>query len=325
MADTSPGAARRRTLLAALLGVPVLGVPLLGSCSTAGPAAPPPSTGAAPSGTTPSGPGGAGEAVSAELPELAELEERHGARLGVRVVDTGSGAAVGHRADERFPVCSLISAYAAGALLVANDWADGFFQQVITYERAELIGNSPVTGSRVDGGMTVAELCDAAIAHDDSTALNELLSLVGGPEAITAFAFALGDEQTRLDRWEPDLNAAEPGDERDTSTPGALAAGYRNLVLGTALEGARERAELRGWLEGGGTVLRSVVPRGWVVGGKPGAAEYGTRCDAAIAWPPDRDPLVVVLMSTRPERDARADGTLLGDAARVALGAMGVG
>ncbi|GAA2676803.1 MULTISPECIES: class A beta-lactamase [Actinosynnema] len=320
MADTSPGVARRRTLLAALLGFPVLG-----ACGAPGPAAPPASSGAAPTGTTPSGPGGGGEAATTDLPELAALEERYGARLGVRVIDTGSGVAVGHRADERFPVCSLVSPYAAGALLVANDWRDGFFRQVITYERAELIGNSPVTGARVDGGMTVAELCDAAIAHDDSTALNELLSLVGGPEAITAFAFALGDEQTRLDRWEPDLNAAEPGDERDTSTPGALAAGYRNLVLGTALEGATERAELRGWLEGGGTVLRSVVPRGWAVGGKPGAAEHGTLCDAAIAWPPDRDPLVVVLMSTRAERDARGDVALLGDAARVALGALGVG
>jgi len=63
----------------------------------------------------------------------------------------------------------------------------------------------------------------AAIEHSDNTAANLLLRTVGGPAAVTAYLRALGDPVTRLDRNEPALNEAKPGDVRDTTTPSALA------------------------------------------------------------------------------------------------------
>ena len=38
--------------------------------------------------------------------DLARIELESGGRLGVAVLDTGSGATVEHRGSERFPICS---------------------------------------------------------------------------------------------------------------------------------------------------------------------------------------------------------------------------
>uniref|UniRef100_UPI0013D53AD4 serine hydrolase n=1 Tax=Klebsiella pneumoniae TaxID=573 RepID=UPI0013D53AD4 len=66
-------------------------------------------------------------------------------------------------------------------------------------------------------------------------AANLLLASMGGPSAITALARSLGDEFTRLDRIEPDLNEATPGDPRDTTTPAAMTRNLKALTLGTTL------------------------------------------------------------------------------------------
>ena len=70
-----------------------------------------------------------------------------------------------------------------------------------------------------DGGMPLGDLCAAAIDWSDNTAANLILDAIGGPAGFTAFARSLGDSTTRLDRNEPSLNTAIPGDERDTTTP----------------------------------------------------------------------------------------------------------
>ena len=100
---------------------------------------------------------------------------------------------------------------------------------------ADIVANSPRTEPRAGGDMTLDELCQAAVQVSDNTAGNLLLKTIGGPPAITAFARSIGDDRTRLDRWETELNSAIPGDPRDTSTPEALGGGYRNLLVGDVL------------------------------------------------------------------------------------------
>ena len=65
--------------------------------------------------------------------------------------------------------------------------------------------------------------------------MNKLIAQLGGPGGVTAFARAIGDETFRLDRTEPTLNTAIPGDPRDTTTPRAMAQTLRQLTLGHAL------------------------------------------------------------------------------------------
>lgn len=111
----------------------------------------------------------------------------------------------------------------------------------------------------------------------DNTAGNLLLDELGGPGAVTAFTRSLGDQVTRLDRREPELNSAVPGDDRDTTSPPAIAADYREVVLGSRLDDM-DCALLTSWLVGnttGDTRIRAGLPADWRVGDKTGASRYG--------------------------------------------------
>jgi beta-lactamase class A len=202
---------------------------------------------------------------------LAAAEAQLGGRLGVVVLDAGSGRRWTHRPDERFPMCSVFKAIAAAAVLAQVDAGREDLLRRVLFERSALVTWSPVTETRVGGdGMTLGELCDAAVTRSDNTAGNLLLEELGGPTGLTAFMRRLGDITSRLDRWEPALNAATPGDPRDTTTPAAMAANFHALLLGPALSQA-SRDQLARWLMGsrtGGGKLRAGLPPAWPVGDK---------------------------------------------------------
>ncbi len=105
--------------------------------------------------------------------------------------------------------------------------------------------------------MSLAELSAAALQYSDNVAMNKLIAHVGGPASVTAFARQLGDETFRLDRTEPTLNTAIPGDPRDTTSPRAMAQTLRNLTLGKAL-GDSQRAQLVTWMKGNTTGAASI-------------------------------------------------------------------
>ncbi|MFG1771434.1 class A beta-lactamase [Nocardia salmonicida] len=262
--------------------------------------------------------------TSAAVPATAtfvDMEAKYGARLGLSVVDTGSGATVGYREGERFPMASTFKGLACGALLHAHPLATGYFDQVIRYTAADIVVNSPETEKHIDTGMTVTALCDAAITQSDNTAGNMLLRLLGGPEGFTAFLRTLGDTVSRLDRWEPELNTAIPGDERDTTTAAALVANYRALVVGTALP-EPERNQLATWLKAsktGAKRIKAGLPTDWIVGDKTGTPAYGSALDVAIAWPPNRAPLVLAVLTTKPDQNAEPSNDLVAEATKAAV------
>ncbi|MGV9636297.1 class A beta-lactamase [Nocardia rhamnosiphila] len=300
----------RRRLAAAALAVSALSV------ATACDAGPGTTVASAPAGIT-------GQVVTTQ--QFADLEAAHGARLGVFALDTADGRSVAYRDGERFPMASTFKGLACGALLHKHPLSSGFFDRVIQYPRTDLVENSPVTEQHVDTGMTVAALCEAAITVSDNTAGNQILKLLDGPAGFTAFLRALGDTTSRLDRWETELNTAIPGDERDTTTPAALVADYRALVVGDSLA-EPERAQLSAWLVAsatGGNRIRAGLPAGWKVGNKTGSPAYGSALDVAVAWPPGRAPLVIAVLTTKSEQDAEPDNALVAAAARAAVEALG--
>ncbi|WP_022722781.1 class A beta-lactamase [Rhodopseudomonas sp. B29] len=245
--------------------------------------------------------GGSAALAADELADpCARLESGSGGRLGVCMLDTATGVVRGHRLDDRFPLCSTFKVLAAGLVLSRVDQHQEQLDRRVNYQKQDLVTYSPATEKHVADGMTMAELCAAAITLSDNTAGNLLLASFGGPPALTAFARGLGDDVTRLDRNETELNEALPGDPRDTTTPRAMAATMRKLVLGDVLSPA-SREQLVAWLKAnttGGTRLRAGVPRGWVVGDKTGTGERGTANDAAVLWPPQRPPVIVAVYLT---------------------------
>ena len=224
---------------------------------------------------------------------IAALEQRHGGRLGVAVLGPANQA---YRGDERFPICSTYKVLAAAFVLARVDRGQESLARRVSYTAADMVPYSPVTGEHAGAdGLTVAALCDAAVTLSDNTAGNLLLDSFGGPAALTAYLRTLGDGSTRLDRREPELNEAAPGDPRDTTTPAAMARLMRLLVLGTALSPA-SRGQLAAWLAGcttGGKRLRGGLPSGWRAGDKTGSGSNNATNDVAVIWPPGREPLVV--------------------------------
>ena len=268
--------------------------------------------------------GRAGGSAAAQ-DRLAALESAAGGRLGVAALDTANGARISHRASERFPLCSTFKVLAVSAILQRSAAESGLLQQRITYTKDELIAYSPVTGKHAGEGMTVSELCAAALQYSDNTAANLLMKRLGGPAAVTAFARSIGDDAFRLDRWETELNTAIPGDPRDTSTPAAMLRSLQRLALGDAL-GAAERGRLVAWMRGnttGAARIRAGVPADWQVADKTGSGDYGAANDIAVAWPPGKPPVVMAIYFTQRDKDAAYRNDVLAAAARIVAEAMG--
>ncbi|MFC0844080.1 class A beta-lactamase [Streptomyces noboritoensis] len=255
---------------------------------------------------------------NASVADFKDLERKYGARLGVYALNTGDGREVAYRDGERFAYASTFKALAAGAVLRKYS-LDGM-TKLVKYSKDDLVANSPVTEKHVDTGMTLGELCDAAVRYSDNTAGNLLFDALGGPKGLESALRRTGDAVTRVERREPDLNQWTPGSVRDTSTPRALAQDLRAFVVGDRL-GTPERAQLTRWLRTnttGDELIRAGVPKGWTVGDKTGAGGvYGIRNDIAVVWPPDGAPIVMAILTNRGSKDADYDNKLIADAAAV--------
>jgi len=252
---------------------------------------------------------------------LAALERRHGGRLGVAILDTGNGRRHGHRADERFLMCSTHKLLTVGAVLARVDRGVERLDRRVVFGRDVVLSWAPVTSKHVGApGMSVAELCEAAITVSDNTADNLLLRSLGGPSAVTAFARKLGDPLTRLDRYEPELNVGAPGDLRDTSTPDAMLGDLRALLLGDVLSVA-SRERLAAWMRAASTgldKLRAGMPSGWQAGDKTGSGAHDETNDVAIFWPPQRKPLLVTAYLAGSTADAAGRSAVLAEVGRIA-------
>ena len=234
--------------------------------------------------------------------EFRRIETESGGRLGVCVLETATGARHVHRGDERFPMCSTFKALATAAVLTRVDAGKEQLTRRITFPASAIVVNSPVTEKRTGGdGMTLAEICEAAMTRSDNTAGNLLLAAIGGPPGLTAFARGLGDQVTRLDRDEPSLNEALPDDPRDTTSPNAMASNLQALVLGTAALSAASREQLTAWMianKTGDARLRAGLAKDWRVGDKTGAGDRGTNNDVAVVWPSNGVPIVIAAYLT---------------------------
>ncbi|YBV94226.1 PAD family carbapenem-hydrolyzing class A beta-lactamase (plasmid) [Phyllobacteriaceae bacterium JZ32] len=256
--------------------------------------------------------------------ELAKLEDRHGGRIGVAILNLATGERLTHRADERFLLCSTFKALTAGHILARIDKGEEQLDRRIVYAKKDLVNWSPITEKHVGGtGMSVAELCQATVTVSDNAAANLLLKSFGGPAGLTAFLRSIGDEITRLDRFETELNVHEkPGDLRDTTTPTAMLETLRKLLFGDVLSRS-SRAQLAAWMvmnKTGDEKLRAGFPDGWMIGDKTGGNgdKYGNSNDVAVAWSPDRGAVIVTAYCEIPSVPEKKRAAVLADIGRIA-------
>jgi beta-lactamase class A len=235
-------------------------------------------------------------AAAGEEFAFANLENKVGGRVGVLAIDTGDEKQIWYRADERFAMCSTFKWLLAACVLEGVDRGEIDLEERLEYTEEDLLEYAPVARAHLArGALPVEALCAAAVSISDNTAANLLLERIGGPAALTAFLRRCGDEVTRLDRYEPELNTNIPGDPRDTTTPRAMAETMRTILLGNVLVD-ESRARLQQWLKEtktGLTRLRAGLPPDWVAGDKTGTGVNGAANDVAIAWPPGRPPILI--------------------------------
>jgi beta-lactamase class A len=272
------------------------------------------------------------QAAQTAAPDLTsrinELERRTGGRLGVAVLDTHTGRRFAWRGDERFRMCSTIKAPLSAAILRRVDQGRERLDRRITYGRDVLMGNSPVVEQHVEDGMTIAALCEATMTRSDNAAANLLFNALNNdkeraPADLTRFLRAIGDQTTRSDRLEPELNTGTPDDPRDTTTPTAIVATWKTLLLGDALSPA-SRKQLTAWVVAnrtGDKRLRAGLPKGWRVGDKTGNNGKDQTNDVAITWPPGRKPVLIASFHDRGSADDDVRNAVLADVARAVVAA----
>lgn len=301
----------RRSLIVGALALP------LAACA-AQTAAPPATTAPRPTSRVPE----PRVDTAAAQARFSSLEKKYQARLGVHAVATGSGASLAYRADERFAFCSTFKTLAAAAVL--HRYPLSHLDTRVRIERTDVDSISPVTQQHIGSDMTIRQLCDAAIRYSDGTAGNLLMRDIGGPAQLTAYFRGLGDTVSRMDQYEPALNRNTPSDPRDTTTARAVAADYRQLVLGNALP-PEQRSLVTNWLKTsttGAQDVRAAAPKGWVVADKTGHGDYGRANDIAVVWPPSAAPLVMAIMSDRHGYNAQAEYAIVAEAAAYVIGAL---
>lgn len=249
---------------------------------------------------------------------LAEIEKRHGGRLGVFALDTGSGRTMAHRADERFLMCSTFKALLVALVFARVDAGQETLSRMISYNESDLIFTSPVTKANVSkGAMSVDDLTRSVLEYSDNTAAILLMRSAGGPPGLTKFVRGLGDIVTRSDRYEPKSN--QYSGALDTTSPRAIVGLARKILLGEVL-----KSESRARLEAGMVVckpgvrrIRASLPDGWVIGDRPGENVTQESNDCAIVRPPGRAPLVIAIYYDAPNTITAEREAVIREAASV--------
>ena len=234
--------------------------------------------------------------AQAPPPALAAYERASGGRIGVYAENLATGAKLTWRTEERFVMCSTFKASLAACVLARVDGGQDRLDAMIGYGADDLLEYAPTARSNLaKGAMSVADMCEAAVELSDNTCANLLLARVGGPAALTAFWRAAGDDVSRLDHNEPELNRSPPGDPHDTTTPTAMAGNLRHFVLGETLS-QDSREHLTGWMvncKTGNNRLRAGLPKDWRIGDKTGNNGKDASGDVAVAWPKSGGPVLV--------------------------------
>jgi beta-lactamase class A len=251
------------------------------------------------------------------------IEEATGGRLGVALVDSKGAVLLGFNRQDRFAMCSTFKAPLAAAVLAGAEKGRFTLDGELSFSKADVIANSPVVEANLARGrLSIANLAEAAVQQSDNAAANLLLPLVGGPEGLTAFFRAHGDEVSRLDRPEPDLNENAIDDPRDTTAPEAIAGLMARLIFRDMP--AESAATFRSWLQGsktGDQRVRAGLPKGWTAGDKTGTCGTAYN-DVAVLRSPTGNDYVLAVYLDRPTVEAEQAEAAIAEVAAAAIGIL---
>lgn len=237
----------------------------------------------------------------ADIGYMAAIENRLGARIGVYAMTASGQRLYGYHANEWVAMASTFKLPLAGAVLSKVDKNAEQLGRLVRVNRTELLPTSPVTTAEAaKGEISVERLVSAVLESSDNTAANLLLQSLGGPTAFTRWLREIGDPSTRVDRYEPELNTAFLGDQRDTTTPKTMAETTQRLIFGDVLSATSKHRMIESMVasETGRNLIRAGLPQDWRVGDKSGRGGNGLTGNVAVAWPPGAEPIIIAIYIT---------------------------
>lgn len=232
---------------------------------------------------------------------LRSIEEAAGGQLGAFVLDTGNGETLGWRSDQRFCHCSTFKLSLVAMALREADAGRIDLSEALSFSQSDIVEYSPVVEKNLAAGqLPIIALAEAAQVISDNAAANLLMRRLGGPQSLTQFWRDIGDDVSRIDGYEPEINVIPPGTQENSTTPKAMAHTLANIVLGDVLS-SESRELLRNWMEATRTGLRRIqagIPESWSALDKTGTGmrpAIGNKTNnIAVLFPTaDRAPLVV--------------------------------
>jgi beta-lactamase class A len=255
--------------------------------------------------------------------KLAQLETSSNGRIGLSAISTANNMHIEYRANERFPMGCTSKVIGVAAILKKSMSNNSLLQQKFTYTKNDLTNWSPITEKYVTDGMTIKDLCAAAICYSDNTAMNLLVKKLGGLQQINAFARSIDDLYFRQDHgWPEEALSGGPNNVTDSTTPAAMEKSLQQLTLGNVLA-PQQRELLLTWLKNnttGNARIRAGVPKDWIVGDKTGTdIYYGTTNDIAIIWPPHSAPIILTIYFTQNKKDAPHREDVIAAATRLVI------
>lgn len=263
---------------------------------------------------------------SPEVFDLSALEARDGGRLGFVAQDLDSGRLLAWRGDERFVYCSTFKMFLAAATFLRVQAGEERLDRMIPVTRADMVNHAPVTEPAIGDALSVEALMKGTVEVSDNPAANLLLKANGGIDAMRAFYRGIGDADTTVDRYEPEMNRLD-GD-KDTIKPLSSAANLKRLLIdGDTPLSAPHKEKLLRWMidtPTGQARLKAGVPAGWTVAHKTGTGGYGPTNDIGVLYPPTGAPVIVAAYNhgageAAPERNE----AVIAEATRLALAELG--
>ncbi|MGX9994895.1 CARB family carbenicillin-hydrolyzing class A beta-lactamase [Vibrio sp. JZG120] len=253
--------------------------------------------------------------------DISLIEQQTSSRVGVSVWDTQTDERWDYRGDERFPLMSTFKTLACATMLSDMDSGKLSKNATAKVDERSIVVWSPVMDKLAGQNTRVEHACEAAMLMSDNTAANLVLNEIGGPKAVTMFLRTIGDKATRLDRLEPRLNEATPGDYRDTTTPNAIVNTLRTLIEGETLS-YESRVQLKIWMQDNkvsDSLMRSVLPTGWSIADRSGAGGHGSRGINAIIWKENHRPVYISIYVTETELSLQARDQLIAQISQLIL------
>ena len=263
-------------------------------------------------------------------PALANLQARvsaaaHGgsARVGLAAIDLASGQMISVNGAERFPMASTVKVAIAAAFLHGVQKGmlslDAFYAMPSVEQRmAGRLGDMRRTRRSLSG----AQALELMLTRSDNSAADILLHAIGGTAGVGRWLEQAGVAGQRVDRSIAQLlsdretrktvrvghgrhrhtisvavsRAPTPGDQRDSSTPEAMAALLVKLRDGKLLDSTRTAYlfEIMSRCRTGANRIRGLLPPGTPVAHKTGTLD-GVTDDVGIVNLPNGHQLAIAI------------------------------